>query len=63
MNPSSPPWQIQRWDEDNAMEEMARAELTDLPKQSARLDPLAYSEVGNHLMTSSMSHLTVGGFM
>lgn len=39
---------IQTWDEDEAMEPVALAELADLLQRIARLDPAAYGDVGDH---------------
>ncbi|MGC7094526.1 SUKH-4 family immunity protein [Amycolatopsis lurida] len=39
---------IQHWDEDEAMEELARAELTGLAEQITHLDSPAPGDVGDH---------------
>jgi hypothetical protein len=39
---------IQTWDDDEAMEHLALAELADLLRQITRLDPPAYGDVGDH---------------
>jgi hypothetical protein len=39
---------IQHWDEDEAMEDVALAELADVLQRIRYLDPPAYGEVGNH---------------
>jgi len=39
---------IQQWDEDEAMEDLALAELADASQRIRYLDPPAYGEVGDH---------------
>ena len=39
---------IRTWDQDEAMEDTALAELADLLQRIAHLDPPAYGDVGNH---------------
>jgi hypothetical protein len=39
---------IQTWDEDEAMEDVALAELADLLQRITHLDPPAYGDVGDH---------------
>ncbi|MCM0674396.1 SUKH-4 family immunity protein [Micromonospora phytophila] len=39
---------IQTWDEDEAIEDVALAELADLLQRITHLDPPAYGDVGNH---------------
>jgi hypothetical protein len=39
---------IRHWDEDEAMEDVALAELADLVERIAHLDPAAHGDVGDH---------------